>query len=105
MFNSTEFVMLTGTCPKKDRYIIEKLLFRKTHGHSFITFKDRKAESQRDMFICFINKGIYKNINNKINNIFSINRATLYDLPNMENHLVNYSETLQQKKKEYLHLL
>lgn len=46
------------------------------------------------MFLCFINKGVYKNISNKINNIFNINRAILYDLPNMENHLVNYQQTL-----------
>ena len=51
------------------------------------------------MFFCFINKGIYKNISNKINNIFLINRATIYDLPNMEGHLLNYQQTLTEKKK------
>lgn len=97
--------MVTGTCPRKDRHIIEKMIFRKTHGHSYIAFRDRNHSSERDMFLCFINKGVYKNISNKINNIFNINRATLYDLPNMENHLLNYQQTLENNKKEYLHLL
>lgn len=88
--NSNEFVILTGTCHRKDRYIIERLLFRKTHGHSYIIFKDRDSEDQRDLFICFVNKGVYKNISNKLNVLFTLNKAILYDLPNVQNHLINY---------------
>lgn len=91
--------MITGTCPRRDKYIIERLLFRKTHGHSFIAFRDRDHASQRDMFLCFINKGVHKNISKKIDNIFNINRSTIYELPNMENHLINYEQTLEVKKK------
>jgi len=40
-FNSNEFIIITGTCPRKSRYIIERLIFRKTQGHSYIVFKDR----------------------------------------------------------------
>lgn len=83
-------MVLTGTCPRKDRYIIERLLFRKTHGHSYIIFKDRDSEDQRDLFICFVNKGVYKNISNKLNILFTLNKATLYDLPNLQEHLSNY---------------
>lgn len=65
-----QFVVLTGTCFRKDRYIIEKLLFRRTHGHSYIVFKDRDSENNRDMFICFVNKGVYKNISTRLNTLF-----------------------------------
>ena len=44
-FDSNEFVMVTGTCPRKDRHIIEKMIFRKTHGHSYIAFRDRNHAS------------------------------------------------------------
>lgn len=104
-FNSSEFVMLTGTCPRRDRYIIERLIFRKTHGHSYIVFKDREHSSGRDMFVCFVNRGVYKNISNKINNIFTLNKGVLYELPNMTEHLTNYKQKLTAKKEEYLHLL
>ena len=40
---NNEFTILTGTCPRKSRYIIERLIFRKTQGHSFIIFKDRDS--------------------------------------------------------------
>lgn len=94
---TNEFTILTGTCPRKDRYIIERLLFRKTHGHSYIIFKDRDREDQRDMFICFVSKGVYKNISNKINNLFNLNKATIYDLPNLQQHLVNYEQELDKR--------
>ena len=81
--DSNEFIILTGTCHRKVKYIIERLIFRKTQGHSYIIFKDRNGELERDMFICFVNKGIYKNISSKLNNLFSINNATIYDLPNL----------------------
>ena len=42
------------------------------------------------MFLCFVNKGMYKNISSKLNNMFAINNATIYDLPNVVDHLVNY---------------
>ncbi len=87
-------MILTGTCPRRDRYIIERLLFRKTHGHSYIIFKDRESEDQRDLFVCFVSKGIYKNIASKLNNLFNLNKATLYDLPNLREHLMNYEAEL-----------
>ena len=98
-------MVITGTCHRKVKYIIEKLIFRKTHGHSYIIFKDRQSELERDMFICFVNKGVYKNISAKLNNMFSINNATIYDLPNLMEHLNNYEETLNKKIKEHNHLL
>ena len=88
--HTSEFVVLTGTCPRKDRYIIERLIFRKTHGHSYIIFKDRDSEDTRDMFICFVHKGVYKNISHKLNTVFSLNKATLYELPNLKQHLLSY---------------
>lgn len=42
------------------------------------------------MFICFVNKGVYKNITSKLKNLFDLNKAILYDLPNLEEHLNNY---------------
>ena len=51
------------------------------------------------MFILFVNKGIFKVINAKIMNIFRINNGTIYELPNMSNHLINYKETLSAKKR------
>jgi len=69
-FNSSEFTMLTGTCPRKNKHIIERLLFRRTHGHCYIVFKDRDHSSGRDIFICFVSRGIYKNASGKINKIF-----------------------------------
>jgi hypothetical protein len=66
------------------RYIIERLIFRKTQGHSYIIFKDRDSESHRDMFICFVNKGVYKNVSSKLINLFGLNKAVIYDLPNVE---------------------
>lgn len=57
------------------------------------------------MFVCFVNRGVYKNISNKINNIFTLNKGVLYELPNMTEHLTNYKQKLTAKKEEYLHLL
>lgn len=88
---SNEFVILTGTCFRKDRYIIERLLFRKTHGHSYIIFKDRISENHRDLFLCFVSKGVYKNVSGKLKNLFDLNKAVLYELPNLKEHLSNYA--------------
>ena len=49
------------------------------------------------MFICFVNKGIYKNISSKLNNLFAINNATIYELPNLAEHLHSYEFTLNKK--------
>jgi hypothetical protein len=103
--NSNEFVVITGTCPRKLRYILERLLFRKTHGHSFIIFKDRDSELEMDMFICFVSKGIHKNISTKLATMFAVNQVTIYDLPNVEEHLLSYENTLEKRLKEYNHLL
>ena len=69
-----EFAMLTGACPRNRRYIIERLVFRKTQGHSYVIFKDRDGKhNNRDMFICFVNKGLYKTISAKLNAMLVIN--------------------------------
>lgn len=46
------------------------------------------------MFLCFVSKGIYKNISTKLENMFAINNATIYDLPNVIDHLHNYQQKL-----------
>ena len=104
-YNSSEFAMLTGTCARKRRYIIERLVFRKTQGHSYMVFKDREDYvHQRDMFICFVNKGLYRSISQKLNAILLLNECTLYELPNLEQHLLNYQDQLAQRKAEYRRL-
>lgn len=61
-FLSREFALLTGSCFNKDRYMLERLIFRKTHGHAYLVWASSPQFSERSIFICFINQGIYKHV-------------------------------------------
>ena len=44
---SEEFVIITGVCAVKDKHIIERMIFRKTHGHSYLIFRKRPDQKPK----------------------------------------------------------
>lgn len=62
MIVSNEFAMLTGSMMNKDRFMIEKIMFRKTRGHSFMVARQSERFDDRSVFVYFISQGIFKHI-------------------------------------------
>ena len=59
-----EFHIITGVCPLPNKLILERLIFRKSRGHSVISFRERPSGEASDtcVFICLMNKNVYRHI-------------------------------------------
>lgn len=60
-------------------------------------FKDRGNSTS--VFLCFMNKKIYKHIGEKVYNLCKYNNMVIYDLPNMIKNLLEYEKTLLKRQK------
>lgn len=92
-----EFVIIAGVCPLETKPILERLLFRKSRGHSIVSFRSREADPKTCIFLCLMNKNVYKHIGDKVLKACQSNEVRLYDLPNLPNHLMEYELVVQKK--------
>lgn len=57
-----EFVIVSGVCSNRIIGYLEKIIFRQSKGHSITVFKAREKDPKTSVFLCLINKNIYKHI-------------------------------------------
>ncbi len=57
-----EFVIISGVCMNKNISYLEKIIFRQSKGHSVTVFKTRERDPTTSVFLCLMNKSIYKHI-------------------------------------------
>lgn len=60
-------------------------------------FKNRPDNQETSIFLCFMNKNIYKHIGEKVYNACKCNNVSIYELPDMIKNMQSYENTLIKK--------
>ena len=68
-------------------------------------FKNRPENHETSVFLCFMNKNIYKHIGEKVYNACKCNNVSIYELPDMIKNMQSYESTLIKKELEMKNLL
>lgn len=55
-----EFVILSGVCKNESILMLERIIFRQSKGHSISSFKSRETNSSTSVFLCLMNKNVFK---------------------------------------------
>ena len=77
--------------------VLERLIFRKSRGHSFLIFKPRPNHPETSVFLCFMNKNMHKHIGEKVYKACTCNDVSIYELPDMMKNLQEYEKILMKK--------
>jgi hypothetical protein len=57
-----EFVVVSGVCANHSINMLERVIFRQTRGHSLTMFSTREREPSTSVFLCMMNKHVYKHV-------------------------------------------
>ena len=97
--------MISGICHNQNIKILERLIFRKSKGHSITFFRSRERDLHKSVFLCFMNKKMHAHISHKIVKACECNDVCFYDLPNEIRNMKTHENRLMNDLKSATEVL